>query len=182
MLYRNPLFLPDFDMSQFRILNPNLISYSTSELRIFARSLSFNQATIIELGYPTHVCLCSTYDGQQIVLKAFSEEELRIVQDLSLPFYERDNNHPKKRISMGNKVLSDSVRMTMGWEGQTAMKVKGVFYPSHQLLLFDLRQAVPAKQKAPSAKTVPLTEYPTFEDIARSLPPQLIALPASSCG
>lgn len=143
MLHRNPSFLPDFDPSQFRVLNPKLISYSTSELRIFSRRLSFNQAAIIELNYPTHVCLCSTYDGQQIVLKAFSEAELRTVQELSLPFYERDSSRPQKRISLGNKALADSVRMTMGWEGLPAMKVKGVFYSSHRLLLFDLCQAVP---------------------------------------
>ena len=182
MLHRNPSFLPDYDPSQFRVLNPKLNSYSTSELRIFSRRLSFNQAAIIELNYPTHVCLCSTSDGQQIVLKAFSEAELRTVQELSLPFYERDSSRPQKRISLGNKALADSVRMTMGWEGLPAMKVKGVFYSSHRLLLFDLCQAVPVTQKTPVAKIVPLTEYPTFEDVARSLPPQLVALPASNCG
>lgn len=96
--------------------------------------------------------------------------------------HERDSSRPQKRISLGNKALADSVRMTMGWEGLPAMKVKGVFYSSHRLLLFDLCQAVPVTQKTPVAKIVPLTEYPTFEDVARSLPPQLVALPASNCG
>lgn len=162
MLHRNPSFLPDFDPSQFRVLNPKLISYSTSELRIFSRRLSFNQAAIIELNYPTHVCLCSTYDGQQIVLKAFSEAELRTVQELSLPFYERDSSRPQKRISLGNKALADSVRMTMGWEGLPAMKVKGVFYSSHRLLLFDLCQAVPVTQKNTGCKDSSTHRVPNF--------------------
>ena len=168
--------LPKYEIIDY---HPKLVS-ETDWIEV--QRLSFNQAAIIELNYPTHVCLCSTYDGQQIVLKAFSEAELRTVQELSLPFYERDSSRPQKRISLGNKALADSVRMTMGWEGLPAMKVKGVFYSSHRLLLFDLCQAVPVTQKTPVAKIVPLTEYPTFEDVARSLPPQLVALPASNCG
>ena len=176
MMSQNFPFHPELDMSQFRVLNPNLISYSTSELRVCARCLSFNVATIIELGYPTHVCLCSTYDGQQIVLKAFSESELKTVEDLALPFYRRDDTQPKKRITMASKAIADSVRLTMGWDSSTVMKTKGIFYPSHQLILFDLRQAVPLSQKMSGKKQVPLTEYPTFEEVAKSLPPQVLAL------
>lgn len=105
MLHRNPSFLPDFDPSQFRVLNPKLISYSTSELRIFSRRLSFNQAAIIELNYPTHVCLCSTYDGQQIVLKAFSEAELRTVQELSSPSMSGTAAGPRSAFPWGTKLL-----------------------------------------------------------------------------
>ena len=179
MMYQDFSSQPELDLNQFRVLNPKLISYSTSELRVSARSLSFNQAAIIELGYPTHICLCSTYDGQQIVLKAFSGRELQIVKKLALPFYERDANAPKKRISMGSKALADSVRLTMGWEDMKAMKVKGVFYPLHQLLLFDLRQAIPATQKRSLSRKVPLTDYPTFEEVIKSIPPQIVALPSA---
>ena len=158
MMSQNFPFHPELDMSQFRVLNPNLISYSTSELRVCARCLSFNVATIIELGYPTHVCLCSTYDGQQIVLKAFSESELKTVEDLALPFYRRDDTQPKKRITMASKAIADSVRLTMGWDSSTVMKTKGIFYPSHQLILFDLRQASLSKnvwEKAGSTDRIP---------------------------
>ena len=177
MMYQDFSSQPELDLSQFRVLNPKLISYSTSELRVFARSLSFNQAAIIELGYPTHICLCSTYDGQQIVLKAFSERELRTVKELALPFYERNANAPKKRISMGNKALADSVRLTMGWEDRKAMKVKGILYPLQQLLIFDLRQAIPATQKTSLFRKVPLTDYPKLEEVIKSIPPQVAALP-----
>ena len=113
-------------------------------------------------------------------LRHFPESELKTVEDLALPFYRRDGAQPKKRITMASKAIADSVRLTMGWDSSIVMKAKGIFYPSHQLILFDLRQAVPLSQKMSGKKQVPLTEYPTFEEVAKSLPPQVLALPTVS--
>lgn len=50
-------------MSEFRIVNPTLRTFSAAEARIAHSSIRFNNLSAAELGYPEHIRLLISSDG-----------------------------------------------------------------------------------------------------------------------
>ena len=57
-------------MSEFRIVNPTLRTFSAAEARIAHSSIRFNNLSAAELGYPEHIRLLISSDGCTLAIQA----------------------------------------------------------------------------------------------------------------
>ena len=57
-------------MSEFRIVNPTLRTFSAAEARIAHSSIRFNNLSAAELGYPEHIRLLISSDGCTLDIQA----------------------------------------------------------------------------------------------------------------
>lgn len=159
-------------LHNFRIINPDLVCFSTSQMRVSTSTLSFNIAAAAELGYPETVCLLATTDGNGIAIQANPQGDLA---SLALPFY--DPNKSKQAFTkITDRAFVRALRRELGWQDTRTRRVNGVLYRQIGLLLFDLTCAEKISGSKSSPQILTLADYPRIDEVMTRLRPAPLAL------
>lgn len=159
-------------MHNFRVINPDLVSFSTSQMRISTSGLSFNIAAAAELGYPATVCLLVTVDGKGIAIQANPKDDFA---QLALPFY--DPAKSKQAFTkINDRAFVRALRRELGWQDTRTRKATGVLYRSIDLLYFDLSVAERLAGGKSTPKVLSLSDYPRIDEVMTRLRPAPLAL------
>ena len=73
-------------LSDFRVVNPTLRTFSAAEARIAQSSIRFNNLSAAELGYPENVRLPISSEGTTLAIQACDKDD-----PCTVPFYVRKN-------------------------------------------------------------------------------------------
>ena len=73
-------------LSDFRVVNPTLRTFSAAEARIAQSSIRFNNLSAAELGYPENVRLLISSEGTTLAIQACDKDD-----PCAVPFYVRKN-------------------------------------------------------------------------------------------
>lgn len=167
----------DFNIMNFRVINPDLISYSTSQIRITTTYIGFNIATAAELGYPEKVCLLATEDGRALAIQS---AETNDSLPFSIPFFDKEEG-TKKLIRIKDKQFVHALRNERGWFDKASRLAPGILYRAQKLILFNLDECIRASDKGKKDnKEISLTDYPKLNEVITKLQPrQLLLQPAS---
>lgn len=163
------------DFSDFRVITPECISKSMSELRVTTRTLGFTMVTAAELGYPDRVNLLASPDGTQLVLTANYDFD-----EGSIPFCPPEMDRNKKMISIRAPQFVKYIRQQFEWDDKRPRKIYGAYFAQEGFIVFDFRKACFTNQKRKNTALVSLNDYPRFRDIKRTFRPCIGALPAAS--
>ena len=102
-------------MSEFRIVNPTLRTFSAAEARIAHSSIRFNNLSAAELGYPEHIRLLISSDGCTLAIQACDPKD-----KCAVPFMAGrtadDLKGQKKWTTVSNRMLTHIIRSKLGWE------------------------------------------------------------------
>lgn len=169
--------MTNLDLSDFRIINPELATFSVSEMRVNLSSIVFNMATASELQYPPRICLLASDDGRQVAIKGCEEDEL---ENVSIPFIDVSAAPRPKKIVIRDRQFAKALRMSMGWNDKAGRKTCGLFYPKLRLILFDMDNAVKSTERLSTARAPSLQNYPKAQDVMTRLKPKILSLPAMS--
>ena len=163
----------DFNLYDLRVINPNLICFSTSQIRVTTTALSFNIAAAIELEYPSHVWLMATPDGKGIAIQAadMSSE----MSSLALPFFD-ENRESKALIQIKDRNFVRVLRKEMQWLDKASRKAPGVLYRKLKLIYFDLTKADRVTGAKSQSQSLSLLDYPRFDEVLSSLRPAPLQL------
>lgn len=164
--------LSDFD---FRVINPDLIRYSTSQIRISGSSIFFNIATAAELGYPETVCLLATSDGTGLAISPILGDQFK---ELEIPFYDY-NRESRTSVQIQDKNFVYALRRELGWFDRATRRAPGIFFRKKALIFFDLTKATRATGKN-SKQSISLTDYPRLDEAISKLKPASLQLQAPS--
>ena len=116
-------------MSEFRIVNPTLRTFSAAEARIAHSSIRFNNLSAAELGYPEHIRLLISSDGCTLAIQACDPKD-----KCAVPFMAGrtadDLKGQKKWTTVSNRMLTHIIRSKLGWEtAKTPRRFYGVPWP-----------------------------------------------------
>lgn len=162
--------LGDFD---FRIINPDLVSFSTSQIRISTNSIFFNVATAAELGYPQSVCLLATSDGAGVAIGTALDERFK---ELEVPFFDCSKEN-KTSVQIRDKSFVSALRRELGWSDKATRRAPGILFRQKNLIFFDLTQATRISGRA-QKQSVSLTDYPRLSEAVSTLRPAPLQLQA----
>lgn len=165
------------DLSDFRIINPELATFSVSEIRVNLSTIVFNMATASELQYPSRICLLASDDGRQVAIKGCDENEF---ENVSIPFIDVNTFPKPKKIIIRDRQFTKALRASMEWNDKTGRKTCGLLYPKLRLILFDMSNAVKSSEKLCTAKSPSLQGYPKMQEVMTRLKPKVLALPVRS--
>ena len=117
-------------MSEFRIVNPTLRTFSAAEARIAHSSIRFNNLSAAELGYPEHIRLLISSDGCTLAIQACDPKD-----KCAVPFMAGrtadDLKGQKKWTTVSNRMLTHIIRSKLGWEtAKTPRRFYGVPWPA----------------------------------------------------
>ena len=73
-------------LSDLRVVNPTLRTFSAAEARIAQSSIRFNNLSAAELGYPENVRLLISSEGTTLAIQACDKDD-----PCAVPFYVRKN-------------------------------------------------------------------------------------------
>ena len=79
-------------LSDFRVVNPTLRTFSAAEARIAQSSIRFNNLSAAELGYPENVRLLISSEGTTLAIQACVKDD-----PCAVPFYVRKNRRGSER-------------------------------------------------------------------------------------
>lgn len=156
----------------FRVINPELVSFSTSQIRISTSTLSFNIAAAAELGYPATVCLLATADGKGIAIQANPQDDFAA---LALPFYD-PNKSKQTSTKITDRAFVRALRRELGWQDTRTRRANGVLYRNIGLLFFDLTNAERISGGKSSTQILTLADYPRVDEVMNRLRPAPLAL------
>lgn len=137
-------------LSDLRVVNPTLRTFSAAEARIAQSSIRFNNLSAAELGYPENVRLL-------ISPKALLWLFRRVIKTIHVPFpfmsgrTAEDLKGQKKWTTVSNRMLMHIIRTKLGWDsGKTPRRFYGVPWPEQYAILFDLTRAAPPRTRTPN--------------------------------
>ena len=126
-------------LSDLRVVNPTLRTFSAAEARIAQSSIRFNNLSAAELGYPENVRLLISSEGTTLAIQACDKDD-----PCAVPFYVRKN----RRGSEGAEKVDNT---KLGWDsGKTPRRFYGVPWPEQYAILFDLTRAAPPRTRTPN--------------------------------
>lgn len=163
----------DFADFDFRIINPDLVSFSTSQIRISTSSIFFNVATAAELGYPQSVCLLATSDGTGVAIGTVLDERFR---GLEVSFFDC-NEENRTSVQIRDKNFVSALRRELGWLDRAARRAPGVLFRKENLIFFDLTQATRISGRG-QKQSVSLADYPRLSEAVSKLKPAPLQLQA----
>ena len=164
-----------FDINDFHAYLPSKRRFSTSELRISKRCISFNFASAAELRYPQKVCILVTDDGSKLLLSEWKDTYDPAV---AVPFFDRSSKRTK-RVTLTDIEFVRLIREKLGWYDDLPRSVNGVLYAEENILLFNLQRAL-AKQKDSRRGFQDLSDYPTAKEALSQARPVRFALPPAT--
>lgn len=137
-------------MSEFRIVNPTLRTFSAAEARIAHSSIRFNNLSAAELGYPEHIRLLISSDGCTLAIQACDPKD-----KCAVPFMAGrtadDLKGQKKWTTASNRMLTHIIRSKLGWEtAKTPRRFYGVPWPEQGAIIFDLTKIAPPRTRTPN--------------------------------
>ena len=137
-------------MSEFRIVNPTLRTFSAAEARIAHSSIRFNNLSAAELGYPEHIRLLISSDGCTLAIQACDPKD-----KCAVPFMAGrtadDLKGQKKWTTVSNRMLTHIIRSKLGWEtAKTPRRFYGVPWPEQGAIIFDLTKIAPPRTRTPN--------------------------------
>lgn len=137
-------------MSEFRIVNPTLRTFSAAEVRIAHSSIRFNNLSAAELGYPEHIRLLISSDGCTLAIQACDPKD-----KCAVPFMAGrtadDLKGQKKWTTVSNRMLTHIIRSKLGWEtAKTPRRFYGVPWPEQGAIIFDLTKIAPPRTRTPN--------------------------------
>ena len=128
-------------LSDFRVVNPTLRTFSAAEARIAQSSIRFNNLSAAELGYPENVRLLISSEGTTLAIQACDKDDPCAVPFMSGRTAE-DLKGQKKWTTVSNRMLMHIIRTKLGWDsGKTPRRFYGVPWPEQYAILFDLTRA-----------------------------------------
>lgn len=137
-------------LSDLRVVNPTLRTFSAAEARIAQSSIRFNNLSAAELGYPENVRLLISSEGTTLAIQACDKDEPCAVPFMSGRTAE-DLKGQKKWTTVSNRMLMHIIRTKLGWDsGKTPRRFYGVPWPEQYAILFDLTRAAPPRTRTPN--------------------------------
>ena len=137
-------------LSDFRVVNPTLRTFSAAEARIAQSSIRFNNLSAAELGYPESVRLLISSEGTTLAIQACDKDDPCAVPFMSGRTAE-DLKGQKKWTTVSNRMLMHIIRTKLGWDsGKTPRRFYGVPWPEQYAILFDLTRAAPPRTRTPN--------------------------------
>lgn len=137
-------------LSDFRVVNPTLRTFSAAEARIAQSSIRFNNLSAAELGYPENVRLLISSEGTTLAIQACDKDDPCAVPFMSGRTAE-DLKGQKKWTTVSNRMLMHIIRTKLGWDsGKTPRRFYGVPWPEQYAILFDLTRAAPPRTRTPN--------------------------------
>ena len=125
-------------LSDFRVVNPTLRTFSAAEARIAQSSIRFNNLSAAELGYPENVRLLISSEGTTLAIQACDKDDPCAVPFMSGRTAE-DLKGQKKWTTVSNRMLMHIIRTKLGWDsGKTPRRFYGVPWPEQYAILFEL--------------------------------------------
>ena len=113
-------------LSDFRVVNPTLRTFSAAEARIAQSSIRFNNLSAAELGYPENVRLLISSEGTTLAIQACDKDDPCAVPFMSGRTAE-DLKGQKKWTTVSNRMLMHIIRTKLGWDsGKTPRRFYGL--------------------------------------------------------
>lgn len=160
--------------SDFRVISPELISFSTATIRVNMTSLAFNMAAAAELGYPENICLLATEDGSKVGLQVNPPPQFA---DATVPFFDRTISHRGAyAVTVRDPAFVKALRRTVGWGDKKARRANGVLYRKLGLLLFDLDKAITSSGVITGNANI--SDYPRYNEVMGMMRPAPLLLAA----
>lgn len=100
-------------LSDFRVVNPTLRTFSAAEARIAQSSIRFNNLSAAELGYPENVRLLISSEGTTLAIQACDKDDPCAVPFMSGRTAE-DLKEQKKWTTVSNRMLMHIIRTKLG--------------------------------------------------------------------
>lgn len=150
ILFKEDIGCMNACMSEFRIVNPTLRTFSAAEARIAHSSIRFNNLSAAELGYPEHIRLLISSDGCTLAIQACDPKD-----KCAVPFMAGrtadDLKGQKKWTTVSNRMLTHIIRSKLGWEtAKTPRRFYGVPWPEQGAIIFDLTKIAPPRTRTPN--------------------------------
>ena len=125
-------------LSDFRVVNPTLRTFSAAEARIAQSSIRFNNLSAAELGYPENVRLLISSEGTTLAIQACDKDDPCAVPFMSgassdTAFFE---NHRSTICFLGHRIATCLYRTPMG----SCIEKKVAFYIPHNLKIIKYAQ------------------------------------------
>lgn len=137
-------------MSDFRIVNPTLRTFSAAEARIAHSCIRFNNLSAAELGYPEYIRLLISSDGCTLAIQSCDSQD-----KCAVPFMggrtAEDLKGQRKWTTVSNRMLTHIIRNKLGWEDvKTPRRFYGVPWPEQCAIIFDLTKSAPPRTRTPN--------------------------------
>jgi len=159
-------------LRNFRVISPELVSFSTSQMRISTSTLSFNITAAAELGYPETVCLLATADGRGLAIQANPKDNFA---QLALPFYDEKKGR-RTLTKITDRAFVRALRRELGWQDNMSRRANGILYRNISLLFFDLTNAERLTGGKSKSQVLTLADYPRIDEVMSRLHPAPLAL------
>lgn len=137
------------NLSDYRVVNPLTCNFSAAEARASWSTLRFNNLTAAELGYPEHVRLLISQDGNTLAIQGCEKDD-----PCAVPFMcgrtADDLKGQKKWLTITNRMLLRIIREKQHWDdAKTQRRFYGVPWGEQGAILFDLTRIAPPRTRTP---------------------------------
>lgn len=157
-------------LSNFRIVNPTLRTFSASEARIAHSCIRFNNLSAAELGYPEYIRLLISSDGTMLAIQACDKENKCAVPFMAGRTAE-DLKGQKKWTTVCNRMLTHIIRDKLSWEvTKTPRRFFGVPWPEQGAIIFDLTKEAPPRTRTPNLSAEDMLRAYEFAETGSLLP------------